>query len=102
MTRIYGASDNIIEFEGDVSGEVNHYGEDNEEILIICSDGTLLAAKYGKLDLGIWAINVIQAGSLFKEHQTCSSENADPYSDVVTFHDGLRWAFAATEWERVH
>ena len=45
-TKIYGASDDLIEFAGDVTGEVGHFGTDNNEHgdLIICSDGTLLEA----------------------------------------------------------
>jgi len=51
-TIIYGASDDLIEAEGDVKGEVGHYGSDNDKhgVLLICSDGTLLEIKYGKED----------------------------------------------------
>jgi len=40
-------------------------------------------------------------GDLFQRIDACSDENADPYSDVAHFADGLKWAYAATEWERV-
>ncbi len=33
--------------------------------------------------------------------ESCEDEDADPHSDVAHFYDGLRWAYAATEWERV-
>ena len=103
MTKIYGCSDDLIEFDGDVKGEVGCYGTDDREhgVLIICSDGTLLEVKYGKGDKGIWGIQLIEKGELFNKIDQCTDENADIYSDIAYFNDGLKWAFAATEWERV-
>lgn len=102
-TTVYGASDDLIEFEGDVYGEVGCYGtdEDDKGLLILFSDGTLLEAKYGKAEQGIWGLHVVQAGSLFDNLKPCSDEDADPHSDVVKFKPGLRWAYAAKEWEKV-
>ena len=102
-TKVYGASDDLIEFEGDVGGEVGNYGTDEGEHgeLIIFSDGTLLEAKYGKADMAVWGMTLINAGSLYKGIIPCSDEDADPHSDVVLFNDGLRWAYAASEWGKV-
>jgi hypothetical protein len=102
-TRIYGASDDLIEFDGDVYGEVGHFGTDEREKgdLIMCSDGSILEVKYGKADLGIWGLVLIQAGSLFDRIEPCSDENAKVHSDIAHFKDGLKWAYVATEWERV-
>lgn len=97
-TKIYGTSDDLIEFKGDVYGEVGSY---DAPTLVICSDGTLLDVSYGKGEMGIWRIDVINKGSLFDNFETCTDEDADPYSDVVTFKDGLKWAYAAKEWEKV-
>ena len=110
-TRIYGASDDLVEAMGDVRGEVCHYGTDEQErgILLICSDGTLLEAKYGKPDNGaIWAIRLIKRGDLFQAINVCTDEDADlgntsggipSYSDVAKFGDGLKWIYAANgEW----
>jgi hypothetical protein len=102
-TKIYGASDDLIEFDGDVYGEVGDYGTDDAEHgdLIICSDGTLLEIKYGKADMGIWGIQIIKEGDLFEHLQACSDEDAEPHSDLVLFRDGLKWAYVAKEWEKV-
>lgn len=103
-TKVYGTSDDLIEFEGDVYGEVGAYGtdeEDSEGVLVTFSDGTLLVVKYGKAGMGIWGIIVIVKGSLFENNEPCSDENAKPYSDVVTFKDGLKWAYASKTWEKV-
>ncbi len=104
MTKIYGASDDLIEFEGDVAGEVGFYGTDDEDskgVLLIFSDGTLLTVKYNTNDDGIWKVSLLVKGSLFKEIQPCNDENEDPHSDQAFFNDGLKWAYAATEWEKV-
>lgn len=102
-TEIYGASDDLIEFDGDVSGEVGCYGTDDRErgVLVVCSDGTLLEVKYGKGRRGIWGITLLQRGTLLVEIEQCSDENAERYSDVAKFSDGLKWCYAAKEWEPV-
>jgi hypothetical protein len=102
-TKVYGASDDLIEFQGDVYGEVGCYGTDEDEhgVLVIFNDGTLLEVKYGKADMGIWGITVIKEGDLFEHLQICSDEDSDPHSDIALFKDGLKWAYAAKEWEKV-
>jgi hypothetical protein len=104
VTRVYGCSDDLIEFDGDVRGEVGNYcsNDDDPGALIAFSDGTLLTVRYGKLgNLAIWAISVIRKGDLFNRIDECSDEDANPYSGQAVFGDGLKWAYAATQWERV-
>lgn len=103
MTKVYGASDDLIEFEGDFTGEVGSYGTDDKEhgVLVIVSDRTILEVKYGKGGAAIWEVKLLAQGSLFQKIEPCTDEDADPYSDVALFDDGVKWAFAATEWERV-
>ena len=103
-TKIYGTSDDLIEFEGDVYGEVCYCGTDDSEkgLLIICSDGTLLEAKYGKAEMAIWGLRLIKQGKLYSEFKVCNDPDDNPHSDIMYFHDGLKWAYAATEWELVH
>lgn len=102
-TKIYGVSDDLIEFEGDVRGEVDCYGTDEKEhgVLIVCSDGTLLEVKYGKGGQAIWGVMLVTPGGLFTTIEHCTDEDANPHSDVAAFKDGLKWAYAATEWELV-
>lgn len=103
MTKIYGASDDLVEFGGDFNGEVGCYGTDdrNKGVLVVVSDGTILEVKYGKGDRGIWEVKLLKQGELFDKISPCTSENDDPYSDVAYFHEGVKWAYAATEWEKV-
>lgn len=102
-TRLYGSSDDLIHFSGDVSGEIECYGTDEREhgVLLLCSDGTLLEAKYRKADLAVWEVKLLNKGRLFEKIEACLDEDADPYSDIAYFSDGLTWIYAATEWERV-
>ena len=102
-TKVYGASDDLIEFEGEFSGEVGAYGTDDDEhgVLVIVSDGTVLEVKYGKNDDGIWEVKLVRKGSLFIGIDLCDDEDADPYSDVANFAAGVKWAYAAKEWQKV-
>ena len=102
-TRIYGCSDDLIEFEGDFEGEVGCYATDESEcgVLVVVSDGTLLEVKYGKNGEGIWEIKLIKKGASFLNIEQCDDEEADIYSDIANFSDGITWAYAAKEWEKV-
>ena len=73
MTEIYGTSDDLIEFEGDIRGEVGCYGTHNREqgVLIICSDNTLLEVKYGKANAAIWEVKLLKQGDCFDRIEPC-------------------------------
>lgn len=104
-TKVYGASDDLIEFEGEFSGEVGCYGTDDAEkgVLVIFSDGTVLEVKYGKNDEGIWGINVLKQGTLFNGIVLCTDADATPYSDVAHFNDGIKWGYAAvSDWQPIN
>ena len=102
-TKIYGTSDDLVEFEGDFSGEVGCYGTDDREqgVLIVVSDGTILEVKYGKGGEGIWEVKLLKRGILFEAIEQCTNEDSDPYSDVATFKEGVKWVYAATAWQVV-
>jgi hypothetical protein len=103
-TIVFGASDDLVELEGDVSGEVGCYGntETPQGVLLMFSDGTVLAIKYNGRTPGCWSINLLEEGVRFKRIDRCDDENARPYSDVAHFHDGLKWCYEARrDWSRV-
>lgn len=102
-TQIYGSSDDNVCFDGDVSGEVGCYGTDDRPhgVLVVCSDGTILHVKYGKMDAAIWGVELVAQGSLFLRIEPCLDADAARYSDTAHLADGLKWAYAATTWERV-
>ena len=99
-TKVYGKSDDLVDFDGDVWGEVGCFGTDDSErgVLVVFSDGTMLEVKYGKLGQGIWGINALKRGPLLDRIDLCDDADAEIYSDVAHFRDGLKWAIAATEW----
>lgn len=99
-TKVYGASDDLIEIDGDVRGEVGYYGsEEKGGALVVCDDGTILEVKYGKGGQGIWQVSLIKAGALFDRIDQCDDPDAKIYSDIAHFKDGLKRAWCATEWE---
>ncbi len=103
-TKVYGASDDLIEFEGGIVGEVGCYGTDEDRhpgVLVVFSDGTVISVKYGKPGIAVWAITVLREGDCFESLETTVDEDADPYSDVARFGPGLKWAHAAKDWSRV-
>lgn len=102
-TKVYGVSDDLIEFDGDIHGEVNHYGTDDQDdgVLLVFSDGTLLEVKYGKSQLGIWEIRLIRAGRLYDKIDRCENEDAEIHSDVAYFKKGLTYCFETNDWARV-
>ena len=103
-TKIYGSSDNIVYLEGDVSGQVDCYGTYDKEkgVLVSCSDGTMLEVKYGKNEEGVWEVKLLNKGTLFDRIEQCDDPNADIYSDIAYFKDGLKKVFATTGyWAKV-
>lgn len=97
-TKVYGASDDLVEIEGEYAGEVGSY--DNESgVLLVMSDGTLLKVFYG--DEGIWKITLIKKGQLLERIDQCDDADARPHSDVAYFGNGIKWVYAAKEWEKV-
>ena len=95
-TEVYGASDDLVEFDGDVYGEFGCY---DSSPLIVFSDGTVMVMRYG--DSGIWKADVFSEGKLFDRVDVCTDPDAKRYSDTVHFRDGLKWAYATSEFEKV-
>lgn len=97
-TEVYGASDDLIEVQGDLSEE---FSGGEKPCLLIFSDGTVLTIKYGKEHLAVWAITLIEQGGLFGRIDFCTDEDAERYSDTAHFKDGLEWVYFVREWKYV-
>ncbi len=96
-TKIYGASDDLIEIEGDVEEE---YGKINARNLSInASDGTQAKITYN--DEGEWKIDLINMGNKYLDLILSKGEDykhihedaigCSPYSDVLVLDDGIEW-----------
>jgi hypothetical protein len=93
-TKIYGASDDIIEIEGEVDDEIDCYNATNKQIK--CSDGTEARIKYD----GNWNIIVKKRGKLFdklvlpypdeKPHTDDDCIGCTSYSDVLVLKKGIK------------
>jgi hypothetical protein len=109
-TTVYGASDDLIEVEGDVHGEVGT-NIDEGPVLLCFSDGTLIAVTYGKpTGEAVWHLVLLRAGPLFLHIDVDSSEgDGSIYSDVAYFLTGLKGVRAGhfvrgqppAKWEKV-
>lgn len=82
---IYGASDDLLEIEGDISEEFGCY--DIEEGVVAVSDGTLLSVRYD----GCWRINRLAVGSATYEHVPAGPMDSDSHSDRVTLAGDIAW-----------
>jgi len=94
-TKIYGASDDLVEIEGQISDEHDCY-DHKKPINISVSDGTKATIFYD----GEWKINVKFAGSKYIEKIDSIGDNGrhegnakgcTPYSDVIIFEEGIEW-----------
>lgn len=100
-TKIYGASDDLIEIEGAVEEEANHI--DAKNILIKASDGTQAKISYD--DNGEWKIRVEVEGSKYlglvhsvgddAKHIFDDAIGCTSYSDVLILDEGIEWVKVA-------
>jgi len=96
--RIYGASDDLIEVEGDICEEFPCFTEDGCYMGV--SDGTLLRANYN--DDGNWVFSMIKKGSCdVKIVGMLEKENKQEYSDEVLIEGDISWILCGERFEAV-
>lgn len=91
-TKMYGASDDLIEIEGNISEELDCHSEKKFEF----SDGTYGVISYN----GDWNIELRQEGVLFDKliisndeigHTDSDAIGCSSYSDVLILNEGIEW-----------
>jgi hypothetical protein len=97
ITRIYGASDDLIEIDGQISDEVDAYSSEIKPIKFKTSLGTKGTILYN----GEWKITIIKEGSDFvkiiesvgddNDHTEENTNNVPSYSDVLILDGDLEW-----------
>lgn len=93
---IYGASDDLIEIEGDIREEFTPPYD--EEALLAFSDGTVLRMRYS--DSGVWRIApVISPGELTIVQ--APEDDEDNYSDRATINAPMLWVVMGTQMSGV-
>lgn len=92
MTTLTGASDDLIELDGDITEEFARYNSKGDYLAF--SDGTVLLARYE----GIWKFSLLYRGDKFEaKDEGCLDEDTN---DVVMFKDGLKWVIVGPEIAR--
>ena len=94
-TMITGASDDLIEIEGELCEEFNSYRCEGENGRIACSDGTLMKVEYD--EDGIWRFTALFKGDLYDRKVEGDIEKDTP--DEVYFKPGLKWIAFAKEMQ---
>ena len=94
-TKIYGASDELIEIEGAINEEANHYNA--TRVIIKVSDGTQARITYD----GEWKIQIEKEGDKFLQlvvlvgddmkHDHEDAKGCSPYSDILVLDEGIEW-----------
>lgn len=93
---VSGASDDLIEIEGDLSEEFN--GSEEPRYLAF-SDGTLLTIQYG-VGGGFWRISVMSKGTCAVT-KTDGTDEDDDYTDQVTLTGDLAWVVCGDRYEKI-
>lgn len=92
ITVVYGCSDDLVEIDGEI---IEEFGVAyRKECILVFSDNTKLKIYYCKekdgSTYGIWGIDVVEEGKLFERKVECWDEDADLYSDIVFFKEGIK------------
>ena len=93
--EIYGASDDLIEIEGDIREEFNPSSDDRNALAF--SDGTILSIVYD--DNGMWRIAPIAVGSAVYE-MVQGTDPDDDYSDHAWLTGDIEWVVYGTQFAK--
>lgn len=84
---VYGASDDLIEVEGDVEAEFTFFHADRGSLLTL-SCGVVLNIDY--TDDGVWRIRPEVGGGVV-DIEFAEGPDSDKYSDRATVHPDVGW-----------
>lgn len=85
---IYGASDDLIEIDGDLSEEFGSYDAGTQYVAV--STGLLATIAYGQGDEAFWRIHVLVPGTAPYKLTQATDESSD-YSDKLTIEGEVAW-----------
>lgn len=89
---ITGASDDLIEVDGDISEEF----QARDDNFVAVSNGTLLRVEYTRA--GIWRITPVVEGLGGLDIVQAPEGDDENYSDVATVDGEIRWVSHGTAW----
>lgn len=86
-----GASDDLIELDGAIVEEFNHYNDERHEgALVAFSDGTVLRITFTQS--GIWRISLVTSGAASLSVVPAPEDDDGNYTDIATLTGDIRWA----------
>jgi len=95
---VYGASDDLIEVDGDIREEFGWYpSDDDKPALLAFSDGTVLRIVFG--EAGIWRITPAARGTATLTVEQ-AAEDDDSGTDKATLDGDVRWVVLGTDLAR--
>lgn len=89
--KLYGASDDLIEVEGDIREEFDPNYDDPS--VLAFSDGSIIKAVYDKE--GVWRFSPLIRGTAA---YSIVQDKVDGDSDVVTLDGDITWVLFGAEW----
>ena len=89
MTKVYGASDDLVEIEGSAYKE-DEIGCYEHDVRIRFLDGTVIRVGYPKDGLAVWWIEVEKQGTAEQKLTICEDEDAWIYSDVFEIDSEIK------------
>jgi hypothetical protein len=97
MITVYGASDDLIEIEGDIREEFSASDVDGD--LLAFSDGTLLRIRYTRD--GVWRIETLVTAQSTLEIVPAPANDESNYSDRATLTGApITWVVRGSEWAK--
>lgn len=96
MIEVYGASDDLIEVEGDIREEFNAL-EDDDPTVLAFSNGVVVSVEYDRH--GIWRIRPLANGSRVTI-TIAPTDNDENYSDRATINEEVSWVVRGREFVR--
>ena len=83
MTRVYGASDDLVEIEGSAYRE-NEIPCYEAYVRLWFDDGAVIQVSYPKNNKAIWMICIERKGTGAYTLEECNDEDDEVYSDIYT------------------
>lgn len=94
---VYGASDDLIEVEGDVTEEFLPDKDEDSGTLLAFSNGTVIRVSYSPA--GVWRISPV-AGAENVVVVQAPEDDEDNYSDRATVTSDVTWVVAGNQFAR--
>lgn len=94
---IYGASDDLIEVEGDIREEFSPYQEHGEESrkYLAFSNGTVISILFSSD--GVWRITPVRGSAAITQ---ADGDDEDNYSDVAEIEGDINWVVLGSDFAK--